>query len=71
MTPIDVATGTVGTPIGVGLNPGGFAITPDGQTLLVGAGGGSGFVKVVNLANDTIVATVSVGSDPSSIAVAA
>jgi outer membrane autotransporter protein len=64
ITPIDVATHAVGTPIPVGPKPLGVAITPDGRTVIVANADGAS-VTLIDIATNTPVATILVGLDPS------
>ena len=68
VTPIDLTTQTAGTPIVVGANPAGIAITPDGKTAYV-ANFQSNTVTPINLATNTAGAAIPVGSFPSPIAI--
>ncbi|MGH6846264.1 MAG: YncE family protein [Methylocella sp.] len=66
---IDTATNTVvGTPIPVGKEPLGVAVTPDGKHAYV-ANRGSGNVSVIDTATNMVVATVVVGNVPFNVAV--
>ncbi len=61
---IDTATNTVvGTPIPVGREPYGVAVTPDGKHAYV-ANRGSNNVSVIDTATNLVVATVVVGNVP-------
>ncbi|MGH6839291.1 MAG: beta-propeller fold lactonase family protein [Methylocella sp.] len=71
---IDTATNTVvGSPIPVGVDPRGVAITPDGTRAYVAnstdPGGGPGTVSVIATASNTVVATVQVGGAPGALAI--
>jgi YVTN family beta-propeller protein len=68
VTPVDVATGTPGTPIPVGQDPDALAVTPDGSTLFV-ANDGSGTVTPVDVAAGTAGPPFSAGSGPEALAV--
>ena len=46
VTPINTATNTAGTPIGVGTNPQTIAITPDGKTAYVANSGNSSITPI-------------------------
>src|SRR5712671_2966241 len=66
---IDTATNTViGSPIPVGLNPRGVAVTPDGSKVYV-ANRGNNTVSVIATATNTVTATISVGPRPVGVAV--
>jgi len=65
---IDVATGTVSNTIGIGNNPGGVAITPDGTKAYVTNYGGN-TVSVIDVATGTITKTISVGASPKGVAI--
>ena len=67
VTPLALATGTLGAPIPVGVTPLGIAITPNGLTAYVANNPGS--VTPINLVTDTPGAAIPVG--PSSWSVAA
>jgi serine/threonine-protein kinase len=69
VTPIDVATGTRGTPIRVGQNPNSIAITPDGKTAYT-ADAGDSTVTPVDLATGTARAPIHVPGAPWAIAIA-
>jgi YVTN family beta-propeller protein len=68
VTPIDVATGTRGTPIKVGQNPNSIAITPDGKTAYT-ADAGDNTVTPVDLATGTARAPIHVPGGPWAIAI--
>jgi YVTN family beta-propeller protein len=68
VTPVDVATGTPGTPIPVGHDPDALAVTPDGRTLYV-ANDGSGTVTPIDVAAGTAGRPISAGSGPGALAV--
>jgi len=53
VVPLDLSTGTFGTPISVGSKPEGLDITPDGSALYVADAGGQ-TISVVNLSNDSV-----------------
>jgi YVTN family beta-propeller protein len=66
---IDPASNTViGTPIPVGIDPFGVAVTPDGSKVYV-TNFYSNNVTVIATASNTVIATVAVGSDPFGVAV--
>jgi YVTN family beta-propeller protein len=71
LTPVNLATGTAGTPIPVGQYPTGVVVTPDGTTAYVGGGGsgGAGFVTPVNLATGTAGTPIPVGCGPLGLAI--
>jgi YVTN family beta-propeller protein len=68
VTPIDTATNTAETPIAVGTNPFGIAITPDGATAYV-TNNGSSSVTPIDTATNTAETPIAVGSDPVAIAI--
>ena len=68
VTPIDLATGTAGTPILVGDNPAGVAITPDGATAYV-TNRGSDNVTPIDLATGTAGTPITVGDNPAGVAI--
>jgi YVTN family beta-propeller protein/autotransporter-associated beta strand protein len=74
VTPLDTATNTAGTPIQVGPNPFGIAITPNGKTVYVatvetiGFPGAEGFVTPINTATNTAGAQIPVGPNPRGLA---
>jgi YVTN family beta-propeller protein len=68
VTPIDLTTHTAGTPIPVGNNATGIAITPDAKTAYV-ANFRSNTVTPIDLATNTAGAEIPVGSFPSLIAI--
>ncbi len=68
VTPIDLATGTAGTPILVGDNPAGVAITPDGATAYV-TNRGSDNVTPIDLATGTAGTPILVGDNPAGVAI--
>jgi serine/threonine-protein kinase len=57
-------------PITVGTNAHGVAVTPDGASALVTLSNSPGSVKVVSLANGSILDTITVGAFPGAIAIA-
>ena len=65
---IDTATNTVVDTVGVGDEPRGIAITPDGSRAYV-TNYGSDNVSVIDTATNTVMATVVVGSYPDGIAI--
>jgi len=79
VTPVDLATGTTGTPIPVGSGPDAIAITPDGKTAYVtdmGVGCGAttavcppGTVTPLYLATGKVGKPIPVGSGPDAIAI--
>ena len=70
ITPVNLVTRTVGTPINVGALPVGITLTPDGRFALVAIDGGSAnSVAEVNLSSNTVEKTFVVGRDPYAIAV--
>jgi YVTN family beta-propeller protein len=70
ITPVNLVTLAVGTPINVGPLPVGITLTPDGRFALVAIDGGSAnTVAEVNLSSNTVEKTFVVGRDPYSIAV--
>ena len=64
--PIAVATRKPGTPIKLGIAPGAYALTPNGQTLVI-ANGGDSTVSIVDLVKRLVVATVPVGATPTGL----
>jgi DNA-binding beta-propeller fold protein YncE len=73
VTPIDLTTGTAGTPIHVGTGPMAIAITPDGKYAVVTLQGtaeapGHQLVRIT-LATGAVSAPVEVGINPESVAV--
>jgi YVTN family beta-propeller protein len=68
VTPIDVATGSAGTPIKGLNNPGAIAITPDGKTAYVANYDGK-TVTPIDLATGSAGTPIQVGSDPEAIAI--
>jgi YVTN family beta-propeller protein len=75
---IDIATNNVvGSPIPVGRLPEGVAVTPDGTKVYVannnlnlnGTGTDTDTVSVITTATNTVVATITVGNQPSGVAV--
>ena len=60
---INTSTNTVVKTVGVGSDPCGVAITPNGSDAYV-ANAGSGTVSVINTSTNTVVKTVGVGSGP-------
>ncbi len=66
---IDTATNAVtGSPITVGNNPFGVAVSPDGSRVYV-ANSGSGTVSVIDTAENAVTAVISVGNAPYGVAV--
>ena len=65
---IDVTTNTIETPIAVGTQPTGIAITPDGTTAYVCIYS-NGTVLPVTLATGTVGTAIAVGSNPWTIAI--
>ena len=63
VTPVNIATGTAGTPITVGPMPMAIAITPDGKTAYV-ANAASNEVSAVDIVNLKEVARIPVGQVP-------
>ena len=68
VTPIDTATNTAGTAIGVGSNPSEVAITPDGKTAYV-TNGSANNVTPINVATNTKGTPIPVGGGPVAIAI--
>src|ERR1017187_594599 len=64
---IDTSSNTVVATVGVGSQPNGVAITPDGTRAYVANGGGD--VWVIDTSSNTVVATVGVGSQPNGVAI--
>ena len=66
---IDVATNTVtATVTGLGTNPGGIGVSPDGTRVYV-ANQGSASVSVIDTATNTVTTNVTVGPTPVGVAV--
>ena len=63
VTPIDLTTQTAGTPIPVGSNPAGIAVTPDGKTAYV-TNSDSHDVTPIDTATNTAGTPISVPSAP-------
>lgn len=68
ITPVDLTTGIPGTPIDVGSQPDGIAITSDGSTAYV-ADLGSSTIVPVNLATATTQKPISLPSRPNAVAI--
>ena len=68
VTPVNIATGTAGTPITVGPMPTAIAITPDGKTAYV-ANEGSNTVTPITFATGTAGTPIPVGNSPVAIAI--
>ena len=68
VTPVNIATGTAGTPITVGPMPTAIAITPDGKTAYV-ANDGSNTVTPITIATGTAGTPITVGLAPEGIAI--
>jgi YVTN family beta-propeller protein len=68
VTPINTATNTPGTPITVGENPSGIAITPDGRTAYVGSYG-SPDVTPIDIATNAVEPGITIGDLPEVIAI--
>jgi YVTN family beta-propeller protein len=68
VTPIATATKTAGTPITVGSQPVGLAITPNGKYAYV-ANSGSNTVTRITVATNSASKTITVGSGPRELAV--
>jgi serine/threonine-protein kinase len=68
VTPIDVATGSAGTPIKGVNNPGPIATTPDGKTAYVANYDGK-TVTPIDLATGSVGTPIQVGNDPEAIAI--
>jgi YVTN family beta-propeller protein len=64
--PIAVATRKPGTPIKLGIAPGAYALTPNGQTLVI-ANSGDSTISIVDLVKRVVVATVPVGATPTGL----
>jgi DNA-binding beta-propeller fold protein YncE len=63
LTPVDVATRKPGTPITLGVEPAAWALTPNGESMVIG-NESSSTASVVNLVSRTVVATVPLGVTP-------
>jgi YVTN family beta-propeller protein len=68
VTPIDLATGTAGTPIPGGNSPGAIAITPDGKTAYVADVYGN-TVTPIDLATGSAGTAIPAGNGPDAIAI--
>ena len=68
VTPIDVATRQVGTPIPIGTTAQALALAPGGSGAWVC--GGNGTLVHVDLTTHRVVSTVHVGNQPSAVAIA-
>jgi YVTN family beta-propeller protein len=68
VTPISIATNTAGTPISVGGEPWGIAVTPNGATVYV-ANYGDNTVTPISTATNTAGTPIPVGSQPKGIAI--
>lgn len=68
VVPIDTATNTAGTPVAVGSQPVGVAITPDGETAYV-ADFGSDSVTPIDTATNTAGPPIAAGTQPTGIAI--
>jgi YVTN family beta-propeller protein len=68
VTPVNTATDTAGTPIPVGTNPYGVAITPDGTTAYV-TNSGDNTVTPITTATNTPGTPIPVGNGPIGIAI--
>src|ERR1700724_3193693 len=66
---IDTETNTVvGSPLSVGSQPAGVAVTPDGKYAYV-TNNGSNTVSIIDIATNTGIGSITLGSHPASIAV--
>jgi YVTN family beta-propeller protein len=68
VTPIDTATGLAGSPIPVGVEPWGVAITPDAKTAYV-ANEKSNTLTPISVAKDTAGTPIPVGQQPNEVAI--
>ena len=68
ISPVDLTTGTLGTPISVGSQPDAIAITPNGSTAYV-ADHGSSKIVPVNLSTGTAGTPIALHDPPTSIAI--
>jgi YVTN family beta-propeller protein/autotransporter-associated beta strand protein len=74
VTPVNTAANTPGTPIQVGPNPEGVAVTPNGKTVYVatvgttGFRGAVGFVTPIDAATNTPGTPIDVGPNPRGVA---
>ena len=66
LIPVDVATHKPGTPIKLGVGPDTYALTPSGETAVIGNASSSS-VSIISLATRAVVATVAVGSAPTGL----
>lgn len=68
LIPIDVATRTPGTPIKVGVAPSTYALTPNGETVVIGNRSDS-TLSIIDLVRRAVIATVPVGATPTGVAI--
>jgi len=66
LIPVNVATHKPGTPITLGISPSTYALTPNGETVVIG-NESSSTVSIVDLATSKLVATVAVGISPTGL----
>jgi YVTN family beta-propeller protein len=68
LIPVDVATRKPGTPIKVGVEPSAYALTPNGQTVVI-ANRSDSTLSVIDLTRRAVIATVPVGVPPTGVAI--
>ncbi len=68
VTPVTLATSTVGSTVAVGTNPDAVAITPDALTAYV-ANKGSNSVTPITLSTKTAGTAIAVGTTPDALAI--
>jgi YVTN family beta-propeller protein len=68
LIPIDVATHKAGTAIKLGIDPSAYALTPNGETLVIGNASDS-TLSIVDLVKRAVVATIPVGASPTGLAI--
>jgi YVTN family beta-propeller protein len=66
LIPVDVATHKSGTPLKLGVGPDTYALTPNGETAVIG-NASSSTVSIVSLATRAVIATVAVGAAPTGL----
>ncbi|HEY7812128.1 MAG TPA: YncE family protein, partial [Nakamurella sp.] len=68
LIPVDVATHKPGAPIKVGVAPSAYALTPNGQTVVI-ANRSDSTLSVIDLTRRAVIATVPVGATPTGVAI--
>jgi DNA-binding beta-propeller fold protein YncE len=63
LIPVDVASHKSGTPITLGVEPAAWAVTPNGETIVIG-NASSSTASVVSLVSRKVVATIALGVTP-------